>query len=79
MIFTFFHYSWFTVFCHFLLYSMVTQLHIHVYNLFSHTIMHILDIKPLSVASFETIFSHAVGCLFVFYGFLYCAKAYQFD
>ena len=41
MIFNFFfHYSWFIVFCHILLYSMVTQLHIHVYILFSHIIMH---------------------------------------
>ena len=40
----------------------------------------ILEIKPLSIASFETIFSHSEGCLFFFfYGFLYCAKAYQFD
>ena len=28
--------------------------------------LHILEIKPLSVASFETIFSQSVGCLFVF-------------
>uniref|UniRef100_A0A8D0RNC1 Uncharacterized protein n=1 Tax=Sus scrofa TaxID=9823 RepID=A0A8D0RNC1_PIG len=28
--------------------------------------LHILEIKPLSVASFETIFSHSVSCLFVF-------------
>ena len=27
----------------------------------------ILEIKPLSVASFETIFSHYVSCLFVFF------------
>ena len=27
--------------------------------------LYILDIKPLSVASFETIFSHSVSCLFV--------------
>ena len=27
---------------------------------------YILEIKPLSVASFETIFSHSVSCLFVF-------------
>ena len=27
----------------------------------------ILEIKPLSVASFETIFSHSVSCLFVFF------------
>uniref|UniRef100_A0A8W4FJD9 Uncharacterized protein n=2 Tax=Sus scrofa TaxID=9823 RepID=A0A8W4FJD9_PIG len=29
--------------------------------------LHILVIKPLSVASFETIFSHCVNCLFVFF------------
>ena len=28
--------------------------------------LYILEIKPLSVASFETIFSHSVSCLFVF-------------
>ena len=28
--------------------------------------LYILEIKPLSVASFETIFSHSVGCLFFF-------------
>ena len=28
--------------------------------------LYILEIKPLSVASFETVFSHAVSCLFVF-------------
>ena len=27
----------------------------------------ILEIRPLSVASFETIFSHSVSCLFVFF------------
>ena len=31
--------------------------------------LYILEIKPLSVASFANIFSHSVGCLF-FYGFL---------
>ena len=39
--------------------------------------LYILDIKPLSIASFETIFSHSLGCLFgffFFYGFLCCAK-----
>ena len=50
--------------------------------------LHILEIKPLSVASFATIFSHSVGCLFVVclfvclfvcYGFLCCAKACKFD
>uniref|UniRef100_A0A8D0XDM9 Uncharacterized protein n=1 Tax=Sus scrofa TaxID=9823 RepID=A0A8D0XDM9_PIG len=29
--------------------------------------LYILENKPLSVASFETIFSHAVRCLFVFF------------
>ena len=29
--------------------------------------LHILEIKPLSVASFETIFSHCVRCIFVFF------------
>uniref|UniRef100_A0A8D1UN70 Uncharacterized protein n=1 Tax=Sus scrofa TaxID=9823 RepID=A0A8D1UN70_PIG len=38
--------------------------------------LYILEIKPLSVASFETIFSHSVSCLFCF---LCCAKAFQFD
>ena len=42
--------------------------------------LYILQIKPLSVALFETIFSHPVSCLLgVFYGFLYYAKACQFD
>uniref|UniRef100_A0A8D1I702 Uncharacterized protein n=1 Tax=Sus scrofa TaxID=9823 RepID=A0A8D1I702_PIG len=36
----------------------------------------ILEIKPLSVAPSETLFSHSVRCLF---GFLCCAKACQFD
>ena len=38
--------------------------------------LYILEIKPLSVASFEAIFSHSVSFLF---GFLCCAKACQFD
>uniref|UniRef100_A0A8D0UWQ9 Uncharacterized protein n=1 Tax=Sus scrofa TaxID=9823 RepID=A0A8D0UWQ9_PIG len=29
--------------------------------------LYILEIKPLSIASFETIFSHSVSCLFVFF------------
>uniref|UniRef100_A0A8W4F840 Uncharacterized protein n=1 Tax=Sus scrofa TaxID=9823 RepID=A0A8W4F840_PIG len=29
--------------------------------------LYILEIKPLSVASFETIFSYSVSCLFVFF------------
>ena len=42
--------------------------------------LYILEIKPLSVASFANIFSHSVGCLlFFFYGFLSCAKACKFD
>uniref|UniRef100_A0A8D1FKQ3 Uncharacterized protein n=1 Tax=Sus scrofa TaxID=9823 RepID=A0A8D1FKQ3_PIG len=28
--------------------------------------LYILEIKPLSVASFETVFSHSIDCLFVF-------------
>ena len=28
--------------------------------------LYILEIKPLSVASFANIFSHSAGCLFVF-------------
>ena len=41
--------------------------------------LYILDTKPLSVALFETIFSHSVSCLLFFYGFLRYAKAHQFD
>jgi len=29
--------------------------------------LYILEIKPLSVASFETVFSHSLSCLFVFF------------
>ena len=29
--------------------------------------LYVLEIKPLSVASFETIFSHSISCLFVFF------------
>uniref|UniRef100_A0A8D1A093 Uncharacterized protein n=1 Tax=Sus scrofa TaxID=9823 RepID=A0A8D1A093_PIG len=29
--------------------------------------LYILEIRPLLVASFETIFSHSVSCLFVFF------------
>ena len=32
--------------------------------------LYILEIKPLSVPPFETIFSHSVGCLFIFYFFM---------
>ena len=41
--------------------------------------LYILEIKPLSVASFETIFSHAISCLFVFFLVSFAAKACQFD
>ena len=42
--------------------------------------LYILEIKPLSVASFETIFSHSISCIFFFlFGFLCCAEAFQFD
>ena len=44
--------------------------------------LHILEVKPLSVASFETIFSHSIGVflllLLLFYGFLCCAKSCRF-
>ena len=40
----------------------------------------ILEIKPLFITSFVNIFSHSIGCLFVFlYGFLCCIKACKFD
>ena len=29
--------------------------------------LHILEIKPLSIASFSNIFSHSVGCLFIWF------------
>ena len=35
--------------------------------LLSYISLHILEIKPLSVASFESIFSHSVSCLSVFF------------
>ena len=34
--------------------------------------LYILEIKPLLVASFETIFSHSVGCLFGFFVIVVC-------
>lgn len=41
---------------------------------------YILEIKALSVASFEAVFSNSVACLFAFfYGSLCCAKAFKFD
>lgn len=41
--------------------------------------LYILEIKPLSLVSFETIFSQSIDCLFFCNGFLCCAKACQFD
>ena len=42
--------------------------------------LYILEIKPLSIASLEAIFSHSVNLSFWFLlGFLCCAKACQFD
>ena len=41
-----------------------------------------LDINHLSVASFENVFSHSIGCFFFFHfvdGFLCCAEAFTFD
>ena len=46
---------------------------VQLYELF------ILEINPLLVASFATIFSHSVGFVCLFYGFLCCAKACQSD
>ena len=43
-------------------------------------LLYILEIKPLSVASLETIFSHSVGCPFgLFMVSLSCAKVCKFD
>ena len=39
---------------------------------------YILEINPLSVISFASIFSYSMGCLFV-YGFLCCAEASKFN
>ena len=42
--------------------------------------LHILEINPLSIASFANIFSHSGGFLFVFFdGFLCYAKAFKFN
>ena len=51
------------------------------FSLLSHiSCLYILEIKPLSIAIFETISSHSVIRLFVFfYGFLSCAKGCHFD
>ena len=36
--------------------------------------LYILEIKPLSVASFETIFSNSIGCLFFFLMFSFAVQ-----
>ena len=44
--------------------------------------LYILEMKPLSIASCATIFSHSVGCLFFFFffnDFLCCAEHCKFD
>ena len=41
MVFIFFHYSWFTAFCHFLLYNKVTQSHIHINSFFDIILQHL--------------------------------------
>ena len=38
----------------------------------------VLDVRLMSVASLETIFSHSIGCV-SFYEFLCCARAYGLD
>ena len=41
--------------------------------------LYILEINPLSVASFANMFFHSVGCLCFVYGFLCCAKVFKFN
>ena len=41
--------------------------------------LHILEIKSFSVTSFANSFSHSIGCLFLFYGFLCCSKGLPGD
>ena len=43
--------------------------------------LYILDINPLSFASFAIIVSHSESCLFILsiLGFLCCAKAFKFN
>uniref|UniRef100_A0A8D0ZNU2 Uncharacterized protein n=1 Tax=Sus scrofa TaxID=9823 RepID=A0A8D0ZNU2_PIG len=43
------------------------------------TCLYILEVKLLSVASFETVFSHSVSCLFFFLWFPLLCKTCQFD
>ena len=40
--------------------------------------LYVLEINPLSVASFANIFSHSEGCLFVLFMVSCCAKALMF-
>ena len=40
---------------------------------------YILEINPLSVASFADIFSYSEGCLCVVDGFLCCVKVFKFN
>ena len=60
------------------LYIFLGEMSIQVFCPFSHWVvgffalsciscLYILEIRPLSVASFETMFSHSIGCLFVFF------------
>ena len=42
--------------------------------------LYILKIRPLSTASFAKTFFHSLGSLFIFFnGFLWCAKAFEFN
>ena len=41
--------------------------------------LYILEINPLSVASFANISSHSEGCLFCVYDFLCYAKDFKFN
>ena len=44
------------------------------------TCWHILEVNPLSIASFADIFSHFEGCLFILLcDFLCCTKAFKFN
>ena len=39
--------------------------------------LYILEFSPLSVASFANIFSHSVGCIFIFFSFFMVSFAVQ--
>ena len=41
--------------------------HFCFFDIELHELLYILEINPLSVASFANIFSHSEGCLFVFF------------